>query len=238
MAEKAPNGVDYESIPLSRSEYIAAMVHLYRGELYRSNSWRLRLDNTTNWAVITTAGLLSFSFNDPTHSHWTLLLGLLLITVFLGFEARRFRFAHMWRSRVRLIEENFYGPILRRDPTSPETAWGHLMAEDMFHPRFRIGRLEALRMRLRRNYWAIYFVLLLAWSLKIMTHPRPIQEIADLQERLAMGILPWWTPLAYLGGFLLAVIGIMILGPRAARSELDYWVGTRSETEEQPIIDR
>ena len=49
--------VDYESTPLTRSEYIAAIVHLYRGELYRANSWRIRLDNTTNWAILTAAGL-------------------------------------------------------------------------------------------------------------------------------------------------------------------------------------
>ena len=35
---------------------LTVLAHLYRGELYRANSWRMRLDNTTNWAVITTAG--------------------------------------------------------------------------------------------------------------------------------------------------------------------------------------
>lgn len=240
MVEEAdPDRADYESKPVSRSEYIAAMVHLYRGELYRSNSWRLRLDHTTNWAVITTAGLLSFSFNDASHSHWTLLLGLALITVFLGFEARRFRFAHMWRSRVRMIEENFYGPLLRRDPRSPEEDWGRLVAEDMFRPRFRITRMMALRNRLRRNYWAIYFVLLMAWTLKVVTHPTPLRSLADLEARLSMGFLPWWTPLTYLGGFLLAAGYVLFLAPAAPAKELEYWVGERrSDGETQPILDR
>ena len=149
--KKTHGAVDYESSPLTRPEYISALVHLYRGELYRSNSWRLRLDHTTNWAVITTAGLLTFSFGDAGHSHWALLIGLAVITVFLGFEARRFRFAHMWRSRVRMIEENFYGPILRRDPVSPEADWGDMVAEDLFRPQFKIGRLQSIRLRLMRN---------------------------------------------------------------------------------------
>ncbi len=84
---------DLESTPLTRQEYISAVVHLYRGELHRSTSWRIRLDSTTNWAVLTTAGLLTFSFREGGHSHWVLLTGVALITVFLAFEARRFRMA-------------------------------------------------------------------------------------------------------------------------------------------------
>ncbi len=234
----APYGVDYESTPLTRPEYIAAMVHLYRGELHRSNSWRLRLDHTTNWAVITTAGLLTFSFGDRSHSHWTLLIGLALITTFLIFESRRFRFAHMWRSRVRMIEENFYGPILRRDIRSPEQDWGRLVAEDLFHPRFKIGRIEAMRARLRRNYWAIYSVVLLAWTVKIFTHPTPVHAWSEIRDRLSMGLVPWWAPLVYLGVFVISVGSILAFAPRSASSELEYWMGADRVGREQPIIDR
>jgi uncharacterized membrane protein len=38
--KRAP--VDYESTPLTRQEYISAIVHLYRGELDRATTWRLR----------------------------------------------------------------------------------------------------------------------------------------------------------------------------------------------------
>ncbi|MFT5286704.1 MAG: putative membrane protein [Planctomycetota bacterium] len=228
---------DYESEPLTRTEYITAMVHLYRGELHRSNSWRLRLDHTTNWSVITTAGLLTFSFNDPQHSHWTLLFGLALISVFLGFEARRFRFAHMWRSRVRMIEENFYGPILRRDLTSPENKWGTLVADDLFRPRFKISRMAALRTRVVRNYWAIYSVILLAWVVKIITHPTSIYSLSDLRARLMTGVLPWWTPLAYVGTFLFAVMLLVVFGPRTPRNELQYWTEDDVDPDDQALID-
>ena len=32
---------------------MGAIAHLYRGEFYRSTIWRTRLDNTTNWAIVT-----------------------------------------------------------------------------------------------------------------------------------------------------------------------------------------
>ena len=198
---------DYESTPVSRAEYIAALVHLYRGELFRSNAWRLRLDNTTNWAVLTTAGLITFTFGEGAHTHWTLLIGMTMVGVFLVFEARRFRYADVWRSRVRMIEENFYGPILRRDPRSPEKDWGRLVARDLFDPRFTITRMQALRARFVRNYWALFVVIISAWSVRILTYPTPAQEWSQIRERLSTGfLLPWWMPLLYVGCILTGII--------------------------------
>ncbi|MGH7151843.1 MAG: DUF2270 domain-containing protein, partial [Planctomycetota bacterium] len=91
----------FEDYPLTRIEYIQAIVHLYRGELSRSNAWRARLDTTTNWAIVATAALLSYSFGDPAHSHVVLLFGTALVLLLLGYEARRFRFFDVWRARVR-----------------------------------------------------------------------------------------------------------------------------------------
>lgn len=98
---------EFEDYPLTRAEYISAMVHFYRGELQRADDWRARLDPTTNWAVVTAGAMLSFSFNSPEHSHVTLLLSLVLVSIFLVFESRRFRYYDVWRSRVRMFEENF-----------------------------------------------------------------------------------------------------------------------------------
>ena len=215
---------DYESTPLTRSEYITAVVHLYRGELYRANSWRIRLDNTTNWAILTTAGLLTFTFGEGKHSHWVLLMGLALILVFHGFEARRFRFWHVWRSRVRMIEENFYGPILRRDPVSRDSAWGELVAQDLFTPTFKIGRLEAMRARLTRNYWAIYLAVLGAWTADVFLIAHP-DTGSTVTERLATAVLPWWAPLVYLGLFLGTMAFLFFAAPGAPKDELDYWRG-------------
>src|SRR5688572_19991365 len=123
-----PPAVDYEGTPLTRQEYIMAIVHLYRGEVYRATVQRTRMDTTTNWAVLTTAGLLAFSFRDSSNPHWGLLIGMMLVTLYLVYEARRYQMFDIWRSRVRKIEENFYGPILRRNPVSPHREWGERVA--------------------------------------------------------------------------------------------------------------
>ena len=207
---------DYESSPLSRQEYIAAIVHLYRGELDRATTWRLRLDATTNWAIITTAGVLSYSFGDRTHSHLGPLLGLALVSVFWMIEARRYRYADIWYARVRKIEENFYGPILRRDPVSPRQAWGQDVAEDLFRPRFRVTRAFALRKRLVRNYWAVFAVLLGAWVVKLIAHPEPAHSWAAVHARLEVGLIPWWLPLGAIVAFLGALVALVVLGARGA----------------------
>jgi uncharacterized membrane protein len=214
---------DYESTPLSRPEYISAIVHLYRGELYRATTWRMRLDNTTNWAVLTTAGLLSFAFGLESHSHIVLPLGLVMICVFWVLEARRYRYADIWYSRVRKIEENFYGPILRRDPVSPMREWGQLVAEDLFRPRFKISRKEALRARLLRNYWAIFSVLLLAWAVKLVLHPVEASSWADVRARLEIGVLPWWAPLAGVALFLGGITFLLVATRKARGEEFDRW---------------
>jgi uncharacterized membrane protein len=196
----------FEDTPLTRSEYIAAMVHFYRGEVYRATQWRLRLDNTTNWSILSTMGVVTFSFGDNAHPHAAILLGMLLVATFLNIEARRFRFFDVWQRRVRLIERNFYGPLLRRDLQSPNVLWGQLIAEDLLHPRFGLTQRQAVRARLVRNYLPIYAILLGAWALKLaLQEPRG----DGWWHRMAVGALPWWVaPLfvAVVYGWLAAVL--------------------------------
>lgn len=221
MAGEERRAVDYESTPLTRQEYISAVVHLYRGELDRATTWRLRLDATTNWAIITTAGVLSYSFGDRAHSHLSPLLGVTLVSVFWMIEARRYRYADIWYARVRKIEENFYGPILRRDPVSPSREWGHLVAEDLFRPRFKVTRAYALRKRLLRNYWAIFAVLLGAWVMKLIAHPEPAHTWSVVRARLEVGIVPWWLPLLGILSFLGGCVALVILGANGAEERSD-----------------
>ncbi len=239
MGPKLPANlnVDFESDPLTRPEYISAIVHLYRGELHRANAWRIRLDNTTNWAVLTTAGLLTFSFGEGQHSHWTLLAGMALVSAFLTFEARRFRLADVWRARVRMIEENFYGPLLRRHLDSPEALWGTLVAEDLFRPQYKISHLMAVRLRLQRNYWPIYAVLIMAWCLHVSILPVPAENWGHIREHLATGFIPWWGSLAYVGAFLLAGLGVFVLTPKVPRTEMEHWSHAVAGGEEEPILD-
>ena len=68
------------------SAEMGALAHLYRGEVYRSTLWRTRLDQTTNWAVVTTGLALSLTFSGPEASPLPLILVGLLVAVFLMFE--------------------------------------------------------------------------------------------------------------------------------------------------------
>ena len=90
---------------------MGVIAHLYRGEVYRSTIWRTRLDNTTNWAIVTMGIALSTTFCSPEASPLPLVLVGLLLAVFLGMEARRYRYFNVWRARARWLEKNFYAPI-------------------------------------------------------------------------------------------------------------------------------
>src|SRR5882757_10951346 len=55
---------------MSPAEFNTAMIHFYRGEIQRSNTWRNRLDTTTNWAVLTAGAALSLAFSSPSNPHF------------------------------------------------------------------------------------------------------------------------------------------------------------------------
>ena len=74
----------YRGYRIRSGEFNNAMIHLYRGEITRSNVWRQRLDTTTNWAVITTGATITFAFNQSLGNHSIILLNALLITLFLS----------------------------------------------------------------------------------------------------------------------------------------------------------
>lgn len=180
----------FETTPLTRAEYINAVIHFYRGERSRAESWRQRLDSTTNWAVVTAGGMLSFAFTQKEHSHVALLLAQLLVLVFLGIEARRFRYFDVWRARVRMIEENFFIPILKRDLISPRRDWRESVSKDLDRPTFKMTLLEAVALRLRFNYVWIFLVLFLAWLAKLNLHPAPAANLRELVMRMGMGPIP------------------------------------------------
>lgn len=211
----------FEETALSRQEYISALVHFYRGELARSNVWRTRLDTTTNWSIISVMGLMSFTFSNPAHSHGTIVLGVFITLQFLTLEARRYRFFDVWRNRVRMIEENFYGPILTRDLNSPTVHWGNLVAGDLIHPRFKITSLQAFRARLKRNYWFLFVILLMAWLIK--THTAPDIDLAVWYQSMAIEPVPPWLVLAVMGGCYLFLTSVILFVPNVEPPELSYW---------------
>ena len=181
--------------PLTPTEFNTAMVHLYRGEVGRANTWRMRLDGTTNWAVLTTGATLSFAFSSDKNTHVMILINSLLIMFFMYIEARRYRFYDLWRSRVRLMETEFFAEMLT--PASQEAVenWRQLLADDLLRPRFSITMWEALGRRLRRIYMWIFGVLAISWMVKIVIHPHTTRSLNELVERARIGPIPPWLVL-------------------------------------------
>lgn len=145
----------------------SAMAHLYRGEIHRMTGWRERLDKTTNWAVTVMAAILTWAFSSPDNPHYIILVGCVMVAVFLSIEARRYRGYDMWRSRVRVLQENVFAYALDPSTAVEERDWRERLGEDYRHPRLKISFEEAVAHRLRRVYLPLFSVLLAAWVFKV-----------------------------------------------------------------------
>ena len=234
-----PRGPDLTSAigpavrPLTPTEFNTAMVHLYRGEVGRANTWRVRLDGTTNWAVLTTGATLSFAFSSPKNTHVMILINSLLIMFFLYIEARRYMFYDLWRSRVRLMETEFFAEMLTPSVGEVDN-WRQILANDLLHPHFSITLWEALGRRLRRNYIWIFAVLLVSWVVKVIIHPATPQSLGELLRRINIGPIPAW--LVLLTGVIFNCFVIILAVTTLERSSDE--TPTRTETRQRMTGDR
>ena len=222
-----PSGTDLEHVwefagqHLDSGNFTNAMIHFYRGEMSRSNSWRQRLDATTNWAVITTGAALTFVFSDPSNTASILLIDSLFVLLFLFIEARRYRYYELWTYRVRVMEKNFFVGLLS-PPFMPHAEWADKITDSLNNPRFPIGLLEALGRRYRRNYAPIFLLLAGSWVGKIYMHPTAAEDMADFVQRSAMGLFPGWLVLSVgviFNGALIA-LGIFTTGLQQSQGEV------------------
>jgi uncharacterized membrane protein len=181
------------------SAELGALAHLYRGEVYRSTVWRTRLDQTTNWAVVTTGLAMSLTFSGPYASPLPLILVGLLVVVFLLLESRRYRYFNVWRARCRLMETDVYGPLLRGEGIKLDGKWNTLLAKDYTYPSFHISYTRSVGRRLRNNYAYILGIQAVAYYGKLAIHPLPVGTLATFLERASVGPLPGW--LVVLCGF-------------------------------------
>ncbi|MEX6633084.1 DUF2270 domain-containing protein [Hyphococcus lacteus] len=169
------------------SAEIGALAHLYRGEVYRSTIWRTRLDNTTNWSVVTLGIALSVTYASPNASPLPLLLVGILICMFLILESRRYRFFNVWRARCRWIETNFYAPMLFSSTRPKPGEWQDVLAQDYMTPQYHIGFWRAMGRRLRRNYMWIFSFQAVSYCGKIIIHPTPLSTFSEFVNRMAIG---------------------------------------------------
>lgn len=176
----------YRGYHLKTSEFVTAMVHLFRAEIQRANVWRQRLDTTTNWAVVATGATLSIAFGQSGVHHSVILLNTLLVLWFLFIEARRYRYYELWSYRVRLMETDFYAAMLV-PPFHPSPEWAESLAESLLTPSFPISMWEAFGRRLRRNYYWIFLILYASWVAKIWLFPVSPENIGEFIDRATVG---------------------------------------------------
>ncbi len=181
------------------------VAHLYRGELSRSDTWRTRLDTTTNWALTTAAAVVSFSFASVQAPATIIIVGGFLVLTFLFLEARRYRYYDLWIRRLRLIEDGFIAPLLRDDTPDPDAL--SELAELMTRPRLTISLWDAAGLRFRRTYAPIFLVLVGAWTYKVYEHPEPARSFGEVLERARIGAVPGAAVMAI--GAIAVVAGVV-----------------------------
>jgi uncharacterized membrane protein len=197
--------------PATGAETTNVLIHYYRGEIARMSSWRSRIDQTSNWAITVVAAMLSVSLSTPTAHHGVLLFAMLLVTLLLFVEARRYRFFDVYRSRVRQFERHYFGEIFSPAGSGVDVEWIKVIGQSLREPVFHVTPTEALGRRLRRNYIWMYIILLLAWILKLsspklQTEGVRFDYVATLESVVASAAL---GPLH--GGVILLLVAVFYL---------------------------
>src|SRR5215471_10120566 len=215
--------------PSGSQEFINLLSHYYRGEMARMMSWRDRIDRTTNWAITGVGAMLSVSLSTPQSHHGVLLFAMLLIFLLLEIESRRYRFFHVYRTRVRLIERNYYARIFAPGDVIDPQHWMTQIGEDLRLPRFSMSHAEAVARRLRRNYIWLFLIILLAWVLKTTTavlQPGDVRSLlvrstGELYQNAAIGYIPGFVVLLIVIAFY-AWLFYLILTHKETTGELAY----------------
>jgi len=119
---------------------------------------------------------------------------------------------------VRVMEINFFGPILAGQGVRTDNGWTELLAEDYKDLRFHITIMEAVGRRIRRTYGWIFAALLACYLAKILVHPTPITSLQELWTRAAIGPVSGHVALGFglLFHFTWIVIAVVTLGSQKA----------------------
>ena len=209
--------------------YVNAMSHFYRGEMGRIMIWRTRLDTTTNWAVTSSTAIITIAFSNAGVPHLIFFFNLAIVWIMLWIESRRYRFYDAFRARVRMLEAHFLVPMVMENRHLLQGEWKKLVCEDLILPSFKIGKLEAVGRRLKRNYIFIFVLIMIAWVLKIFLHAsQPIDSISAFYRELRVGYIPSWLVAIIFVGTLVTVIGITVYVGRKTSGEISEFGSHRS----------
>jgi uncharacterized membrane protein len=225
-----PDGDPPEAI--CGAKEVGALAHLYRAEVYRSTVWRQRLDQTTNWAVISTGIGLSVAFANAQASPFPIVLVGALCIVFLTLESRRYRFFYVWRFRARVLEIAFYVPMLRGEGARIPLDRGTALSDDYEKPQYRISNIRAIGRRLRRNYGWLFAILGAAYFAKIAIHPTDVETWSQFVRRAHIGPIPGLVAISFGLLFHATWIGIAVktwLDERYDKSKMADFLNSRKD---------
>ena len=202
----------------------SVMAHTYRGGMDQATTWRSRLDQTTTWAVTVMAAILTWAFTSPDNPHYILLIGLLMLAAFAGIEARRYRDYDVYRSRIRIIEQNLIANALDPSEGVVHRDWRRKLSRDYRRPTLKVPWGEALANRLKHVYLPLFGITLAAWVFRItvFTSQRSWLKSAAIEA------VPGW---AVVGLVALFSVGILVAAfwPRERRAKGEFREGDFGE---------
>jgi uncharacterized membrane protein len=191
------------------------LVHFYRAVVGHMDVWRQRMDATTNWAVATTAGMMTFTFTTPHAPHFIMLMAIAFDAMFLFMESRRYQLFDLWRRRFRSLNHFMVAPVLAEEgPPDEELRRQYAaVAADLGRTVPHLPVVDAVGYRIRRNYGYLFSLGILAWLLKLEVHPGSAESIEELIRRAAVGFVPGPVILAIVLAFVAVTVVVAIRAP-------------------------
>ena len=119
------------------------------------------------------------------------------------------------------METDFFAAMLV-PPFEPSPEWAERLAGSLQNPKFSISMWEAVGRRFRRNYFAIFSVLILVWLFKIYSQPTTVANWAEFVERAKLVPLSGEVMLILIALFVVGmlVLAIATLGLQQATGEV------------------
>lgn len=161
--------------------------------MLHADVWRQRLDATTNWAVVSSAAIITFAFSQTTSPHFMLLVAGVFAGFFLVMESRRYQMLTLWRHRVRVLDRYLISPALAPQLAPTNDVLDEeleALAVELGSTRPPISMIDALGYRIRRNYGLLFAAIIATWGLKLWYHPTPTVSLDEFIARAAVGPLP------------------------------------------------
>ena len=224
LAEEAKLGGE---IADDNAEMTSILGDAYRGELDRETTRRSRLDQTTTWGVTVVAAILTWAFSSGDNPHYIILVGILAISLFLLIEARRYRDYDVYRSRVRLFQQNLLADALDPAEGLEHGDWRRKLSRDYRAPTLKVSRLEATANRLWRIYLPLLTVLLVAWLFRITAFAPDESPLTTATIAVVPGIVVVTVIALYYMGAI-----IVVLWPRDREAKGEFREGDPKEWKE------